>query len=255
MRISSHITALALCGLSAVGCGGSSSGGGTPVSAADFPARFASDWCAMMKRCCETSGGTADQACETMTAAQLTAEGNDAVADGATWNAAAAEQCLQRVRGADCAGTDVPKLVALVDLCADIWTGVVPPGGACRTYLSCAEPPVSGGATAGSSCGNSVCIAVVRQPVGATCSTTATTMLCDPLAATCSGGVCVALPGLAEECHGECLPGLRCTTYLCGRLLGAGDACNANNECASERCSGGKCASVLAVSDDYCTLP
>src|SRR6185503_5762355 len=122
--------------------------------------------------------------------------------------------CLQRVRAADCAGTDVAALVALVGVCDDIWTGVVPAGGACRTYASCAEPPVSGGATAGSSCVNSVCVAIVRQPAGATCST-ATTMMCDPLVAACSGGVCVALPGNGEACTGDCRSGSRCTAGMC----------------------------------------
>jgi hypothetical protein len=186
--------------------------------------------------------------------AQLTAEGNDAMADGATWNAAAAGQCLQRVRGADCAGTDVPKLVALVDACDDIWTGIVPPGGACRTYMSCAEPPVSGGATAGSSCVNSVCLSVVRLPVGATCST-GTTMVCDVLTASCTGGVCVALPGDGEACTGDCRSGFTCTNGTCAALLGVGTACAVNSDCASDRCSAGKCTSVLAASDDYCTLP
>jgi hypothetical protein len=42
-----------------------------------------------------------------------------------------------------------------------------------------------------------VCISVVRLPVGATCST-GTTMVCDGLTASCTGGVCVALPGNGE---------------------------------------------------------
>ena len=41
----------------------------------------------------------------------------------------------------------------------DAGVEVVPPGGACMTYSSCAELPVSGGASAGASCVNSMCVA------------------------------------------------------------------------------------------------
>ena len=241
--------------LSMSGCGGGGSSGGTPVSAADFPAKFATAWCSLTKSCCESSGGTADAVCETEIAADMTAQGNEAAADGAMWDAATAGRCLDELRKSDCAGTDIAKLVALLDVCDDIWKGVVPPGGACMTYSSCAEPAVSGGATAGASCVNSMCVPVVRQPVGAACSTTVTTMLCDPLAATCTAGACVALPGSGAACTGECRAGLKCTGGTCVALLAAGAACSADSDCAADRCVGGKCASVLAVSGDYCTLP
>jgi hypothetical protein len=254
MRLPSLALALTLCGVAAASCGGGSAAGGTPVSAADFPARFASDWCAMMKRCCEMSGGAADQTCEATIAAEMTVRAADAVADGAIWDPATAGQCLAGLRAADCTGTDVAKLLAMVDVCDDIWKGVVPPGGACRTYYSCAEPLVSGGATAGASCVNATCVQAVRQPVGAACSTSPM-MTCNPLEAACSGGVCVALPGNGAACSGDCRSGLRCTGGMCLPLLGAGAACAVNSDCASDRCSGGKCASVLAASDDACTLP
>ena len=237
------------------GCGGSSSSGGPPVSAADFPAQYAKVWCSLTKSCCEMSGGTADAACEAGIAAEMTAHGNEATADGATWDAATAGRCLDGLRAATCAGTDVAKLVALLDACDDIWKGIVPPGGACMTYSSCAEPAVSGGATAGASCVNSMCVQVVRQPVGAACSDTTTTLLCDPLAATCSGGVCVALPASGQACSGSCRLGLECTGGVCVALLAGGAACSVDSDCASDKCSGGKCASVLAASVDYCTLP
>src|SRR5690606_10059321 len=57
MRTRSPLLAIALgLGLPAAGCGSSSPGdpdGGTPGSADDFPARYATAWCAMSKRCCE----------------------------------------------------------------------------------------------------------------------------------------------------------------------------------------------------------
>lgn len=240
--------------LSGPGCGGGSTAGGGSVPADGFPARFASTWCAMMMKCCQAAGGTGDSACEAEVAAEMTARGTSAAADGAAWNATAAGQCLDMLGRADCASTDVAKLVAMLDICDDIWTGVVPPGGACMTYSSCAELPVSGGASAGASCVNSMCVAVVRQPPGAACST-ATTMLCDPLQAECAGGVCVALPTNGQSCAGSCHTGSACMGGVCMPLHLAGALCSVDNDCASGRCVGGTCASVLAASDDYCTLP
>jgi len=254
MRTPSLVVAVALW-FPIIGCGGGSSSGGTPVSAADFPAKFASAWCSLTKSCCEMSGGTADAVCETETAAEMTTHGNEATADGATWDAATAGRCVDELRKATCAGTDAAKLVAMLDVCDDVWKGIVPPGGACQTYYSCAEPPVSGGATAGASCVNSMCVPVVRQPAGAACSTTTTTMLCDPLAATCTDGICVELPATGAACTGACRLGSQCTGGTCVARLAPGSACSAHADCASDWCSGGQCASVLAVSGDYCTFP
>jgi hypothetical protein len=254
MRSPSLLVAVTLW-LSMSGCGGGSGpSGGTPVSAVDFPLKFAAAWCGLTKSCCEASGGTFDLMCEAGVVTGMTTQGMEAAADGAMWDAATAGRCLDGLGKADCAGTDVAKLVAMLDVCDDVWKGVVPPGGPCMTYSSCAEPSVSGGATAGASCVNSMCVPVVRQPVGSACST-ATTMQCDPLAATCTGGACVALPGNGAACTGECRAGLKCTAGTCVALLAAGAACSADSDCASDRCSAGRCASVLAVSGDYCTLP
>ena len=105
---------------------------------------------------------------------------------------------------ADCASADLARLVDLLDVCDDTWKGVVPPGGACMTYASCAEPAVTGGASAGASCVNSMCVQVVRQPAGAPCSQTPPVVLtCNPLLAACGTGVCVALPGAGEACAGD----------------------------------------------------
>lgn len=263
MRTRSLLLAIALgLGLPAAGCGSSSPGdpdGGTPGSADDFPARYATAWCAMSKRCCEGAGGTYDADCEAAVATEVMAHGTEAMADGATWDATTAGRCLDAIEAADCAETGVAELVAMVNTCSDTWTGVVPPGGACMTYGSCAEPAVSGGATAGASCVNSMCVQVVRQPAGAPCSDTTSgplLTLCDPLEGVCTGGVCVALPGNGEACTGACRSGSRCTGGVCAALLAAGADCSAGSECASDACNGGRCASVLAASlDDHCTLP
>lgn len=252
MRIPSLLVAFILL-VPTAGCGGSSTSSGTPVSAADFPARFASAWCALMKGCCLEAGGTNDPACEAGLVAEMTELGNDAVADGATWDAGHAGQCLDLVRAASCAATDTAKLLALVDVCADMWTGTVPPGGACRTYESCARPAPIGNARAGASCANSVCVQVVGQPVGAACNNAG--MPCDPLQGACSAGMCVALPADGAACTGSCRLGSRCTGGVCAPLLAAGATCAVNSDCASDKCSGGKCASALAAMDDYCALP
>lgn len=244
---------MVLAALLVAGCGGGSGAGGTPVSASDFPARFAAGWCGLVQRCCQASGGTSTGACEADIMAQITSIGTRATADGATWAAATAGRCLAAISAADCAGTNVQALVALLDTCDDTWTGVVPAGGACMTYASCAELPVSGGASAGASCVNSMCVPVVRQPPGATCNNM--TYVCDAFTSGCSGGICVALPGPGEPCAGDCRTGARCRNAVCAPLLGMGTTCTADSDCVSDRCRGGRCASTFATEAEYCTLP
>jgi hypothetical protein len=252
VHISSLLIAFVLL-VSTAGCGGSGTSGGTPVSAADFPARFASAWCALLRGCCLESGGTSDSACEAGVAAELTSLGNDAVADGATWDASHAGRCLDLVRAADCAVTDGAKLIALIDVCGDIWTGTVPAGGACRTYESCARPAAIGNARVGASCANSVCFQVATQPPGGGCNDS--TMLCDQVQGACSSGICVAHPADGQACTASCRLGSECTGGVCAPLRAAGATCAVNSDCASDKCSGGKCASALAATGDYCTLP
>jgi hypothetical protein len=206
-----------------------------------------------MQRCCQASGGSSAGTCEADVMAQVMSIGTKALADGATWDGAAAARCLDAVRLADCAQTDLPALVALANTCGDTWTGVVPAGGACQTYASCAEPAVSGGATAGASCANSMCVPIVRQPAGGHCDNA--TFVCDSLLSACSGGTCVALPGPGESCSGGCRSGSRCTGGTCTALLAMGAACAANSDCVSDKCSGGHCASALVSDGEYCALP
>jgi len=237
--------------MAALGCGGSG-GGGTSVSADDFPTRFADGWCGLLLRCCQASGGAAMGACEADIAASSVAIGVQAAAGGATWDASAAGRCLDAIAHADCGATNAATLRDLLDSCDDTWRGVIPPGGACQTYAACAEPAVSAGASGGASCVNSVCVQVVRQPAGATCN--GTTMTCDPFAGACVSGTCTALPGPGQACTGSCSPGSRCTANVCVSLLAFGATCAADNECQSDRCRGGRCASTF-VETEYCTLP
>lgn len=236
------------------GCGGGSGQNSDPIAVDAFPARFASAWCGMLERCCRASGGTASGACEADALARITNIQTEAAADGALWDGAVAARCLGDIAAADCASADAVAVRKLLDDCSDTWMGVVPPGGACQTYESCAEPPVSGGASAGASCVNSVCVQVVRQPPGAACS--GTTLTCDPLLATCESASCVALPGPGEACSGPCRTGSRCTAgMLCGALLATGQTCVSNSECASDKCAGARCASIYVSDAEYCTLP
>jgi hypothetical protein len=219
----------------------------------DFSARFATGWCGLTQRCCLASGGTSTGSCEADIMAQVTSIGVEASADGATWDATAAGRCLDAIRTADCARTDLAALVALVDLCSNTWTGVVSPGGACMTYASCMEPAVTGGASAGASCVNSMCVPIVRQPAGATCDNT--TFVCSPLESACSAGICVALPGPGQACAGDCRAGSRCANNVCAPLMEMGATCAADSDCVSDRCSGGRCASTVAAAADTCVLP
>lgn len=188
--------------------------------------------------------------------AQVISLGTEAAADGATWDAVVAGQCLTGIRAADCASADLAQVVDVLDACDDTWKGVVPAGGACMTYASCAEPTVSGGASAGASCVNSTCVQVVRQPPGAPCSETLPILLgCNPLEAACVTGICVALPGAGEACTGTCRSGWRCVSDVCVPQLATGQACTVDSECVSGTCTAGGCVSVFLGDAEYCTLP
>ena len=238
--------------LPAVGCGGSAHEN-APIAADEFPSRFAAAWCGLLQKCCLASGATAAGSCEADALARITNIGTQAAADGATWDGVGAARCLAEIASADCASVDVAALRKLVDGCGDTWFGVIPPGGACQTYEACAKPAVSGGASAGASCVNAVCVQVVRQPPGAACS--GTTVTCDPLLATCVSGSCVAVPGAGESCSGSCRSGLSCTAGVCQPRLAMGEACASDGECASGKCSGARCASIYVADGEYCTLP
>ncbi len=191
-------------------------------------------------------------ACEADIAAGLVTTGAQAAAGGATWEASTAGRCLDAIARADCGSGNIAALRDLVDSCDDTWRGVIPPGGACQTYAACAEPAVSGGASAGASCVNSICVQVVRQPAGAACNDTMLT--CDPFAGACVSGTCMALPEPGQTCTGSCSPGARCSADVCVSLLPFGATCTSDSECQSDRCRGGRCISTF-VETEYCTLP
>jgi hypothetical protein len=252
MRTRFVMVVLAL-GLAAASCGGGGGAGVGPVAAADFPMRFASDWCGLLARCCVASGGAATSTCATDTEARIAQIATEATSQGATFDSAAAGKCLSGLSALTCEATDPVALLAALDACNNPWVGVVPPGGACMTYASCAKPPASAGTRVGASCVNGICVQAVAVGVGAACSTTMTTMVCDARVGACQAGVCTALPGSGEACTGSCKPGLRCTAGTCAARAAMGATCTADSDCASDICSGGKCASAFA--GDECTLP
>jgi len=210
------------------GCGGSGQNG-DPVAVDAFPGRFATAWCGLLQRCCQASGGATNGTCEGDTLARSTNVNSEAAAAGATWDSAGAGRCLSAIAAADCTSADPVALRKLLDDCSDTWVGMTPPGGACQTYEACAKPAVSGGATGGASCVNSICLQVVRQPPGGTCSASST-VTCDPLLATCESGTCVALPGPGQPCTGSCRSGARCTAGTCEALLATGSSCTSASE-------------------------
>jgi hypothetical protein len=230
-------------------------GGSESIPVEDFPARFATEWCGLLERCCLGSGGTGQGSCEADITTSVTTDASEAAADGATWDAATAGRCIDALRDADCASVDAPALRELLDTCDDSWKGVIPPGGVCQSYLACAELDVTGGELSGRVCANSVCVPVVLAPPGASCPAGDTTRACDPYLASCESDTCVALPGAGESCSNSCRTGARCTDGMCVALLAMGEACSSDVECLSDTCGGGRCASTLVLDGDYCALP
>lgn len=256
MRIRRVVVVLAL-GL--MGCGGGDGGGGggdggsgvTPTPAS-FPGQFAEAWCGLLSRCCLASGGTDKVGCQAGTGNRVSGIATQASADGAAWNGAVAARCLQLLATADCAAIDPIQQRDLLDVCNDTWDGVIPPGGTCQTYVSCAEPAVSGGAVAAASCVNMKCVVAVAQPPGAACPTGVS---CDRYRASCQAQTCVALPGPGQQCTGDCLLGARCMTGMCVALQTTGQTCSSDGQCVSDKCRGGRCSSPFVADGEYCQLP
>jgi hypothetical protein len=240
-----HATAI---GAGCSGDEGSSVPGGS-VSAGNYPALFAEKWCEKTSTCCATSGGTVGATCRSEVEADQRSEGDAARAQGASFDAGAAADCLARIDGAVC-GLDPIALRDLVRTC-DVWDGVVAPGGACSVGAACREE-----ASTGAGCVGGRCVMIAVVPVGGPCITPSADMICEPLISECDSATstCVALPAPGAPCSTDCRPGATCgTDGKCTALGGEGDACSDSNACMSDLCAAGRCVSMLA--GDHCSLP
>ena len=232
--------------LGACGSDSSPSTGGS-VGAAEFSVQFAERWCAKVATCCQASGGLPADTCRAQLEQKQMEDKAAAEASGATFDSSAASACLARIADSTC-DADVVAVRDLLQQC-DVWLGTVAPGGACTKASQCNDT----GQNTAVICGNSKCIVRVVVPAGGACATTDD---CDALVAACDDAThtCALLPTEGQPCAKPCRMGFECgVDNLCHALGAVGAACASSSDCASDQCSGGHCASVLA--GDHCELP
>jgi hypothetical protein len=181
-----------------------------PISQDDFPEAFADARCTSVKDCCESEGLTYDlSSCRDRSVSMATM---DAPWDGVEWDPYAARACVDEFSraGSECVAVNI-----LTSACNRLVRGTVPEGEPCEGSVECA---------------------------------TSDGLMAECLVNSLSGGIgtcaLLALPRLGESCSFDCELGAYCDyaqSRTCVQTKPAGDACSAQNECASGSCVGGVC--------------
>jgi hypothetical protein len=234
-------------GAGGTGSGGTSSGPGTPVAAAALGSTLANAYCPSIAACCASAGIAQDpSSCTTTLRTQLDAQislqlGNPKIA----YDAAAAGRCVEAYRAAASACTDRALSDQVHRLC-QVFSGTVPPGGACATSKECTSP-----ATGYASCDTAVCVvhpddfnsnsvhAKAGEPCSSTCSGDAHSSACSGTASTSSTA--------SASCWLE--DGLYCAAdNTCQATPKIGQPCADLNYCeAAGHCESGTCVADTAT--------
>jgi hypothetical protein len=247
-----------LCVLGPGACKGDGSDDtGAPGNApgeAEFPAQFAERFCRLTEECCTLSGGVFGVDCLAAEETRQSERADTAHAVGATYDAARAAECLEQLDSVACNVDEIGVVRGLLPAC-EVWRGHTAPGGACESATACDDsmPHVS------ASCGGGVCFIMSRLDPGMPCNPDDRVNRCDDLVSWCDEDLlkCVALPGPGETCLDDCRAGSWCDIdqEVCVELGSVGDACQFDEDCASDVCRAGQCASIIAGDSDLCELP
>jgi hypothetical protein len=248
-------------GLLALGCAalscGSSDGdpaapAGTPaVSQSELAAKVADAICTNVGKCCADHGfGYNTSKCTAAVQSEvqqtLAAVAN---ADGLTYDANAAGECVQRYRelAAACVFSDEQR-DAVLQACGAIWSGNTPEGAPCVVDHECqgASQGEAYCAKASSAAADSagVCAPVAAPVHGALDGACDTSCRAGSAAAACAALNPSALPGCWLE------DGLYCdsTTGKCVALAGHGQPCTSMAPCVQgSYCKEGTCAARVAL--------
>ena len=258
-KLASATIGICLGALALNACGeskGDGKQGEQPIGAPDeteFSAQFAQRFCQLTEQCCELSGGVYGADCLAAEEVRQNERAESAKAVGATFDATRAAECLAQLSHADCALDEIGVLRELLPAC-EVWRGHTAPGGACESPVACDDSMANVAAT----CSGGSCTVALRLQPGMPCTPDDRFNRCDQLTATCDEDAleCLALPGPGDACLDDCRAGSSCDVDqgVCIALSPVGEPCVNTNDCASDVCSAGQCASILA-GDDYCELP
>ena len=190
-----------------------------PQSFAEFPAAFARGLCSALAQCCEGERLDFDQAaCEAAVAPQITDE-DDGQNLQTVFDPDRAAQCIDDWSNAAC--PSYPTLGFNYKHNCDVFRGLVPAGGACRSEIECAFGPGDDAV-----CSDGICEvlsnphAKLSEPCGGTCRQESSVQGCE------AGFAGNEDPSL-ERCYTR--EGLQCAhtgdTWTCQPLLDVGDSC------------------------------
>lgn len=244
------------------GSGGTSFGPGTPVAAVALGSTLANAYCPSIAACCASAGIAQDaNTCTTTLRTELEAQINLELANPKiAYDAAAAGRCVEAYRAAARACTDRALSDQVRQLCK-VFSGTVPPGGACAASKECATP-----ATGYVSCDTAVCVvhpdqfgrdsvhAKAGEPCSATCSGDAQSSSCSGSASTSAtvGGTCWLEDGLYCAADNTCE-----SSPKIGQPCAGNEYCEAAGHCQSGTCvadtATGECTSTDGcIATSYC---
>lgn len=198
-----------------------------PTSQEEFASRYADLICPRLSPCCQATGQSND-----VSACKRFIKLLSGTSSGTKFNQDAADACLAALADWSCTEQEP-------DVCDNVLSGTVAPGGSCDSNTDCAAP-VEGGVTCqidyGSGTSKGTCkvepVPAAGQPCGAESSTATEHFVCDQDPAFfCDSGTCKARAAVGEACegYGACLPDAYCDTsgasWTCVGLSKVGESC------------------------------
>ncbi len=252
--------------------------GKTGIEEDDYAQAIIDVVCDRAQSCCESSGMDLADECVIWAEAWLVGSR----VDNTVFDSKAAERCVQAIEGSSCAFDDASDL----QVCQEVYTGVLGPGRACMSSIQCARP-----ALGVAYCESGRCVQVRHHPEGDACGIDrrddgtivdhgpcATGFMCNSNSTCekprdigancvqlsecrsdllCTEGICAAVQE-EDPCGNEsgCPGPLRCSVEVnpgedgvCFRPGEPGEACGAPQECLSHVCTDGVCRAVVP---SYC---
>ena len=276
MNIGRLIALVSGAGMWIAACGGTSANGGTapPVVAGDFVSSWAHSICDNLAACCAKEGiGYDANNCLTAAEGLIQVGVNQATAAGATYDPAAAGDCIAESRAAAIACNDTTQSKNDVSsACNRVYSGKKKPGESCTSSTDCAASAdgrvtcdqwstssLDGGTTSGSLCqvrktptGGEPCGCTGGAPpavIGACDYGASDTFACDSASHTC---VPRAAVGAACTSSDSCVTTAYCSSsQKCVARVGVGGACtNFGSECdATSRCDMNTMLCVAKLAD------
>lgn len=240
----------------------------TPVEV--YASQYGNATCAVWEDCCRANGLTFDRnKCGLYAAIYIQGDVDRHVAAGATFDPAAADDCIKEAVEATKACTKNEDFLAARVACAKVWSGPKKIGDQCKTDLECESSTAGAGvcigatATVEGTCAIRTPGGKLDEPCGKTPNAPEVPKSvvdcgpenqCNLLSQTCS--LRVALGGSTCNEFNPCERGLFCDdTGVCVAGLEAGAGCDVNvpEQCASGTCIRGKCGENAIGTLNPCT--